>query len=96
VASETSRSTRRRCWSARGRQQHPRDGLEAAARVLVGEDAGELVDQLADVAVAVLGPAGQLGADDVEPALEQATQVGGVGLLLVGEVTALAKLVKLE
>ena len=85
-------STSRRCSSTRDgstRRNRPEAVVAAAG---VGEDAGEVLDDL----VAAAGPAGQLGPQDVHPALQHPAHVGEVGLLLLGLAAAGPQLVEVE
>jgi hypothetical protein len=87
VSSDTSRSTRRRCSPARDGGLDPRDGAEGAGGV-VGQDRRQPGQQPGHVLGAAGRAAHQLGPEDVEAALEQAPQVGDVGLLGLGLLAA--------
>ena len=88
--SETARSASRRCSPTRlGRRAGDVPAEAARLALLVGEDAGERGDDL-DVRARLLAERplaaarGLLGAEDVEPPLQEAPRVGEVDLLLVG------------
>jgi hypothetical protein len=65
-----------------------------AARV-VGEDPGEVVDDLLAAAPG-LRAAGQLGPQDVHPALQHPADVGEVGVFLFGLPAAAAHVVEVD